>query len=80
MAITDLALKYGLEDNQKIEKLSYLTLPNNLGQYRDGVDQLQSVNKKDRIKEYHEKTRIERKLIGEKAAAKRKLREEVEAK
>ena len=27
-AISDLANKYGLLDNQKVEKLSYLTVPN----------------------------------------------------
>ena len=30
-AISDLALKYGLEDNYKVQKLSLLTLPNTIG-------------------------------------------------
>ena len=38
-----------------------------------------SVEKKDRIKEYHEKTQQQRKIIAEKSAAKRKLREAEEA-
>jgi hypothetical protein len=38
LAISDLALKYGLEDNQKVERLSLLTVPNQLGQYRNGPD------------------------------------------
>lgn len=54
-AISELARKYGLEDNQKIERLSYLTVPNMLGQYK-GPDALISVEKKDRVKEFHEKT------------------------
>ena len=37
-AISELAQKYGLEDNQKVERLSLLSVPNQLGQYRNGPD------------------------------------------
>jgi hypothetical protein len=37
------------------------------------------VEKKDRVKEYHEKTQLARKQIAEKAALKRKTKEEEEA-
>jgi hypothetical protein len=30
-AISELALKYGLEDNKKVERLSLLSVPNPLG-------------------------------------------------
>lgn len=52
--IGELAQKYGLQDNHKVASLSLLTLPNQLGQYKE--NQLMSVEKRDRIKEYHEKT------------------------
>ena len=54
VAIRELAEKYGLEDNYKVERLSLLTLPNTLGQYRE--QHIVSVDYKDRIKEYGEKT------------------------
>jgi hypothetical protein len=53
-AISQLASKYGLDDIHKVERLSLLTLPNQLGQYRD--NELASVEMRDRVKEYHEKT------------------------
>jgi hypothetical protein len=37
-AISELALKYGLEDNKKVERLSLLSVPNPLGQYHNSPD------------------------------------------
>ena len=80
--IGDLAQKYSLQDNVKVEKFTLLTLQNpHLGHHHKGQhgagggeEQIGSSDRKDRLLEYHRKTNERRKAIAAKADAKR-LRE-----
>ena len=81
LLIAQIATEHNLEDTWQVEQLSLLTVSTRDTTAYESSPEKEEIERtpgfqNDRIKDYHKQTAERRKIIAEKAARKRKLREE----